>query len=84
MNQYSKLDDEKNTLPRSVTRLVNFDFKVTKKVENNPEFLIIKADTDTLVQEFKLKLKEQVIQTLQLTCRMLREDLYENLCINLH
>ena len=84
MNQYSKLDDDKDTLPRSVTRLVNFNFKVTKKVENNPEFLIIKADTDTIVQEFKLKMKEQVMQTLQLTCRMLREELYENLCINLH
>ena len=84
MNQYSKLDDEKDTLPRSVTRLVNFDFKVTKKVENNPEFLVIKADTEIIVQEFKLKLKQKVMHTLQLTCRMLRDELYENLCVNLH
>ena len=42
------MDDDKEFIPRSA-RLVNFDFRVTKKVENNPEFLVIKADTDSIV-----------------------------------
>ena len=83
MNQFRKMDDDKEFIPRSA-RLVNFDFRVTKKVENNPEFLVIKADTNSIVQEFKLALKLKIMHTLQLECRMLREELYENLCINLH
>ena len=44
--------------------MVNFEFRVTKKVENNPEFLVIKAVTDTFVLDFKLALKVNIIQTL--------------------
>ena len=83
MNQFVKMDDDSDFIPCSA-RLVNFEFRVTKVVEIDPEFLVIKADTDTLVLEFKLALKQKIMKTLQLECRQLRAKLYENLCINLH
>ena len=83
MNQFVKMDDDSDFIPRSA-RLVNFEFRVTKKVENNPEFLVIKADTDTLVEEFRLALKQKIMQTLKIECDLLRTELYEHLCINLH
>ena len=83
MNQFTKMDDDSDFIPRSA-RMVNFDFRVTKKVENSPEFLAIKADTDTLVLEFKLALKQKIMKTLELECKLLREDLYAHLCINIH
>ena len=83
MNQYVKMDDDSEFIPRSA-RLVNFEFRVTKKVENNPEFLVIKADTDTLVEEFRMALKQKIMQTLKIECDLLRTELYKHLCINLH
>ena len=84
MTQYSKMEDDSDYIPRSVTKLINFDFRVTKSIENNPEFLVIKADTDTLIQEFKLGLKRKVMEKLKLEIRILRNELFEHLCINLH
>ena len=55
------MDDDSEFIPRSA-RMVNFGFRVTKVVENSLEFLAIKADTDTLVLEFKLALKQQVMK----------------------
>ena len=55
------MDDDSEFIPRSA-RMVNFGFRVTKVVENSPEFLAIKADIDTLVLEFKLALKQQVMK----------------------
>ena len=83
MRQLNKMDDDDDFIPRSA-RLVNFDFRVTKKVENNPEFLVIKADTDTLVQEFRLALKHKIMDTLRIECGILRTELYENLATNIH
>ena len=83
MNQYDKMEDDSDFIPRSA-RLVNFEFRVTKKVENNPEFLVIKSDTDTLVTDFRLALKQKIMQTLKIECDLLRTELYEHLCINLH
>ena len=42
MNQYSKLDDEKDTLPCSVTHLVNFDLKSPKKWKITLRFWLLK------------------------------------------
>ena len=56
--QHKKMEDENDFIPRSA-RLINFDFRVTKKVENSPEFLAIKTETDTLVLEFKMNLKQK-------------------------
>ena len=62
MNQYDKMDDDSEFIPCSA-RLVNLEFRVTKKVENNPEFLVIKTETDTLVLDFKLTLKAKIENT---------------------
>ena len=78
MNQYKKMGDDREFIPRSA-RMVNFDFRVTKKVEDNPEFLVVKADTDALMLEFKLALKRKIMETLQIQCKILRDELYENL-----
>ena len=64
--------------------MVNFEFRVTKKVENSPEFLAIKEETDTLVLEFKLNLKQKIMDTLRIECHMLRDELYEHLATKLH
>ena len=83
MNQLTKMDDDSDFIPRSA-RMVNFEFRVTKKVENSPEFLAIKAETDTLVLEFKLNLKQKIMDTLRIECLMLREEFYEQLVTKLH
>ena len=46
------MHDDDDDLPRSVTKLVNIEFRVLKRIENNPEFLVIKAETETLILEF--------------------------------
>ena len=83
MNQFNKMDDDSDFIPRSAW-MVNFDFRVTKKVEDSPEFIVIKTDTDTLVLEFKLALKSKIMKTIQIECKILRDDLYKNLMTNLH
>ena len=50
MRQLIKIEGDSEFILRS-TRLVNFEFRVTKKVEDIPECLVIKTDTDTFVQE---------------------------------
>jgi len=81
--QHKKMEDENDFIPRSA-RLINFDFRVTKKVENSPEFLAIKTETDTLVLEFKMNLKQKIMDTLRIECMMLRTELYEHLATKLH
>ena len=73
------MDDTSEFILRS-TRLVNFKFTVTKKVEDKPKFLIIKADTDTLVHDFRLALKKKITDTLCIKCSIFRVQLYESLC----
>ena len=51
------MEGDSELIPCSA-RLVNFKFKVTKKVENNPDLLVIKADANTLIQEFRLELRK--------------------------
>ena len=41
MNQYNKMDDDSEFIPLSA-RMVNFDFRVTKVVENSPEFWLLR------------------------------------------
>ena len=77
MNQFTKMDDDSDFIPRSA-RMVNFDFRVTKKVENSPEFLAIQADTNTLVQEFRQALKQKIKQTLKIEIDLLRTEFYEH------
>ena len=69
------MDDDADFIPRSA-RLVNFEFRVTKKVENHPEFRVIKTDTDSLVHEFRLALKQKIADTLRIECSILRAELY--------
>ena len=83
MNQYNKMDDDPDYIPRSAN-LINFDFRVTKQVESHAEFFVIKADTDILMTEFKKAIKLKIMEALQLECRLLREQFYENICMNLH
>ena len=77
------MDDDSEFIPCS-TRMVNFYFRVTKKVENSPEFMTIKAGTYTIVLEFKLALKQKIMKTLQVECDFLRAELYKHICIDLH
>ena len=83
MNQFTKMDGDNDFIPRSA-RLANFEFRVSKKVENSPEFLTIKGETDALVLEFRLKLKQKIMDTLKIECTMLRAELYESLITNIH
>ena len=65
MRQLLKMTHDDDFIPRSA-RLVNFDFRVSKKVEDHPEFLMVKADTDTLVHNFRLALKSKIVDTLKI------------------
>jgi len=83
MRQLLKMENDDEFIPRSA-RLVNFDFRVSKKVEDHPEFLVVKADTDTLVHNFRLALKSKIVDTLKIECALLRTELYENLVTSVH
>ena len=71
MNQFDMMDDDEDLIPCSA-RMVNFEFWVTKKVEYDPDFLVIKAGTETLVLDFKLAPKVKIMQTLQIECISIR------------
>ena len=83
VRQYSKMEDDTEFIPRSA-RLVNFEFRVTKKVEVLPEFLEVQAATNVMIQDFRFDLKVKIMQTLQIEINLLRESLYQNLAKELH
>ena len=68
MNKINKMDDDSDFIPRSA-RMVNFDFRVTKKVGNSPEFLSIKTDTETLVIEFRLAFIQKILKNSKFNTR---------------
>ena len=65
MDQLTKMGDNDDFIPHSA-RMVDFNFRVIEKVENSQEFLVIQADTYTLVQEFKLLLQHKIMETPQI------------------
>ena len=83
MSQLNKMDNNREFIPH-FDRMVNFDFWVTKKVENSPEFITVKAETNNLVLEFKLTLKRKVMETLKNDCKILRNEIYDHLAKILH
>ena len=68
--QPQKMNDDADFIPRS-TRLVNFEFRVTKEVEVNPDFVVIKDDTTNLVNKFKQDLKTKIMETLEIEIALL-------------
>ena len=56
MKQINKMDDNDEFILRSA-RLVNFEYRITKKLEANPELLAIKDDIDAIVNKFQIALK---------------------------
>ena len=64
--------------------MVNFDLRVTKKVEDSPEFMATKTDTDAIVLEFKLAQKIKIMKTIQIEYKILRDELYGHLMTNLY
>ena len=76
--QHGKMENDVDFIPRSA-RFVHFDFEVSKQVETSEEFQEVKAQTDLLIQELRLNLKDQVMEALKIEILILRKDLYINL-----
>ena len=83
VRQLTKMEDDAEFIPRSA-RLVEFEFRTSKKVEDSPEFQTVKADTISLVSEFRLALKAKIIATLKIEIALLRTEMYENLMQSIH
>ena len=77
------MDDNSDFIPY-FSRIVNFDLRVTKKVEDSPEFMATKTDTDAIVLEFKLAQKIKIMKTIQIEYKILRDELYGHLMTNLY
>ena len=83
------MEDDEEFIPRSA-RLVDFEFRTSKQVEDSPAFQAINAETITLVKEFRLALKSKIMATLKIEIELLKKELYEklmksiNTCINAH
>ena len=89
VRQFVKMEDDEEFIPRSA-RLVDFEFRTSKQVEDSPAFQAINAETITLVKEFRLALKSKIMATLKIEIELLKTELYEklmkgiNTCINAH
>ena len=53
-------------------------------VEDGPEFQTVKVDTLIVVQEFRLALKNKIIETLHIELRLLKIELYKDLTEGIH
>ena len=63
---------------------VNFEFRVTKKVEASKEFQEVQVETNHLIKEFKLNLKAKIMDALKIEILQLCTELYSNLFKILH
>ena len=70
VRQLKKMDDDEDFIPRSA-RLVEFNFRTSKMVEDSPEFQTVKADTIILVKEFRFALKVKIMDTLRIEIALL-------------
>ena len=77
------MEDDNDFIPRSA-RLVEFEFRTSKMVEDSPAFQTIKADTIVLVKDFRLALKQQIMATLRIEIDLLKAEMYANLMKGLH
>ena len=76
--QHCKMEGDDTFIPRSA-RLMNFEFRVSKEVETSEEFLEVKAETEVIIKEFRLNLKDRIMDTLKIEILSTRQKLYENL-----
>ena len=76
--QLIKMEDDDEFIPRSA-RIINFEFRVNKEVENTEEFKSINADTQILMNDFRINLKRKVMETLTLEIKLIRSSLINNL-----
>ena len=76
--QHKNMEDDAEFIPRSA-RLVNFEFRVSKEVEDSPEFVDINAETTGLMNDFKINLKHQITKVLEIEINFLQSHLYTNL-----
>ena len=81
--QHGKMEADEDFIPRSA-RLVNFDFRVTRKVETSEEFQEVQAETNLLIKEFRFNLKSKIMDALKIEIFLQRKDLYSNLVKALH
>ena len=72
------MEGDDTFIPRSA-RLMNFEFRVSKEVETSEEFLEVKAETEVIIKEFRLNLKDKIMDTLKIEILSTRQKLYENL-----
>jgi len=82
VRQHKKMEDDDEFIPRSA-RMVNFEFRVSKEVEESEEFNRIQKDTDIIINDFRLSLKEKVQETLGLEIRLLKEKMEKNLVLHI-
>ena len=77
VRQLKKMEDDDEYLPRS-TRNVDFDFRVTKQVEDTEEYKSINVETQIIMNDFRLNLKSKVKEVLIVEIKLIRDSLIEN------
>ena len=58
-NQVSEYEDDAEKVPRSAKQ--NFDLKGSKLIEKDEEFLSLCSETNQLVLDFRMTLKQQIV-----------------------
>ena len=75
---YKRMEDDIELIPRSAR--INFEFRVSKHVENCTEFVAINKETTNIISDFQIQLKQQIMKVLDLEIKQLRSHMYTNLC----
>ena len=71
-NQLMKMANDEEFIPRSAR--IEFEFYVSKPVENSDEFTTIKGDTDALIINFRKALKSQIMKVMRLEISNLEKE----------
>ena len=89
VRQFVKMEGDEEFIPRSA-RLIEFEFRTSKQVEDSPAFQAINAETILIVKEFRLSLKKQIMATLKIEIDILKKECYQklmksiNTCVTAH
>jgi hypothetical protein len=75
----SKMEDEEDFIPRSAR--IKFDFNVSKKADELPEFKQLKGTNEETLIDFQKTLKADIIAATRLELKILHRQALEDLCL---
>ena len=71
--QIERMSNDAALIPRSAR--VKFEFKTSKQAEQDPEFIVLREETNAVITEFQSHLKSKIIAVAKIEERLLRLDI---------